>query len=95
MKSADLSDLDAARNRFEKLLERLDAAMQRVTKKAEQVGTLEAERARLADEVKALRADNAELAKIERDYAALEKVTADVSSRLDNTIGELKTVLEG
>ena len=99
MEPGDQSELNAASERLDQALARLAAGLKDTREQAERVGTLESERARLAGELEALQGERDRLAKqldtTEHNYAALEKTADTVVERLDSTIDQLKTVLDG
>ena len=93
MKDNSSPDLEAAKARLERALSRLEGAAKRAGQ-----GT-GAEVKALASELLALKADHKRLGQtlegVEADYRALQQVTDTVSSRLDATIHELKSIMEG
>lgn len=74
-----------AQKRLQKALDRLDAAAQKLAKRsaAGSAGSPRGDRQRGGDH------------KLREDYAALERVTAAATARLDITIARLKGALEG
>lgn len=93
MKDNSPPDLEAAKDRLEQALSRLEEMVARVGQGPE------AGAQATARELVALKADHQSLGEtlkeVEADYAALRQVTDTVSSRLDATILELKSILEG
>lgn len=86
-------NLEAAKARLERAVSRLEELLAEAAK-ASQADALSS-----AGELAALRDDHASLGEafkaLEAENAELRKVTQAVSSRLDATIDDLKTILEG
>ena len=96
-----MAKIDAAKNRLEQAVARLEGAVTNLADRepGSDRDALTAQKAELESELTALKAEHAALAgKLDtahQKYQALEAVIESVSSRLDTTIGRLRTVLEG
>ncbi len=86
-----MSTAQTARKRLEKALDRLQAAATRMKERSRADEELEGKVDALRTEQERL---TAALLKARNEYDALQHVNETVSSRLDETIGQLKRVLE-
>ena len=103
----DMSKLKKASARLEKAVDRLDAALETSQQRALQerlramegaLAAVERERDSLRADLENLKADqrrlNEALKDAQENYAAMQVVNEAVAGRLDNAIGELRTILE-
>ena len=103
-----MSPIKTATSRLEKAIDRLDkaarksqeeAGAQDAAKLAERLTKAEAERKGLDTDLIALKSDHKKLSAALREahenYASTRLVNDTVAGRLDDAIGEIKTLLEG
>ncbi len=94
------TQLEQERARLDDALDRLDAAVKGVTAKTQQqMAALRDERDRLNADLAAVRSERevtqSRLSAIEATNASLERTVAEVTQRIDATIEQLKSALEG